>query len=41
MRYKDNGYNRLLAGDLYTWWSDGVEYTSFEKHYQNREPAKI
>ena len=39
MKYKDNGYNRLLVGNLYSW--DIFENQLIEDGFQNPEIAKI
>ena len=39
MKYIEKGYNRLLAGELYSWGSFDNPIT--EENYQNREIAEL
>jgi hypothetical protein len=37
MKYKGNGYNRLLVGNLYSWEPDRFENAPFDDEIQNQQ----
>jgi hypothetical protein len=41
MKYKEKGYNRLLAGEVYNWELDDFESVISEENFQIQEMAKI
>jgi len=41
MKYKDKGYNRLLAGEVYNLETNNFENLLAEDSLQNKKTAKI